>query len=110
MRKKKSIFYLSCLANPEDRFFRVMACVACTSSATDNNIKNIYNEEDILTGIAVFDLTLHRLRYYGPESHGTAGALLFWLQVSGMTTSADPEGGQGVRTPPWKITSYMGFL
>ena len=23
--------------------------------------------------------------------------------------SADPEGGQGVWTPPWKITSYMGF-
>ena len=26
-----------------------------TSSATDNYIKNIYNEEDIFTGIAVFD-------------------------------------------------------
>ena len=53
-----------------------------TSSATDNNIKNIYNEEDILTGIAVFDCTLQRLRNYCPQSRGTAGALIFWLQVS----------------------------
>ena len=26
-----------------------------------------------------------------------------------MTASANPEGGQGVWTPPWKITGYMGF-
>ena len=82
-----------------------------TSNATDNNIKNIYNEEDILhvTGIAVFDCTLHRLRNYGPQSRGTAGALIFWLQVSGMTTSADPEGVQGVRTPLENHKLY-GFL
>ena len=88
-----------------------MACVACSTAlgATDNNIKNIYNEEDILTGIAVFDCTLHRLRNYGPQSRGTAGASNFWLQVSGMATSADPEGGTGGQDPPWKITSYMGF-
>ena len=41
------------MGNPEDRFSRVVACVACStalgqiyiSSATDNNIKNKYNEE-----------------------------------------------------------------
>ena len=35
------------VGNPEDRFSRVVACVACSniSSATDNNIKNKYNEE-----------------------------------------------------------------
>ena len=81
------------MGNPEDRFSRVVACVACTSisSATDSNIKNIYNEEESQYLIAlyiVFVTTAHR-----------AGALIFWLQVSGMTTSADPEGGQGVRTP-----------
>ena len=62
-----------------------------TSSATDSNIKNIYNEEESQYLIAlyiVFVTTAHR-----------AGALIFCLQVSGMTTSADPEGGQGVRTP-----------
>ena len=64
---------------------------------------------DMLTGIAVYDCTLHRRRNYGPQSLGTAGALIFWLQVSGMTTSADPEGDRGSRPPLLKITSYMGF-
>ena len=84
-----------------------------TSNATDNNIKNIYNEEDILhvTGIAVFDCTLHRLCNYGPQSRGTAGVLIFWLQVSGMNTSVDPEGVQGVRTPPpLENHKLYGFL
>ena len=31
------------------------------------------------------------------------------LKLPHPTASVDPEGGQGVRTPPWKITSYMGF-
>ena len=120
--RKKSIFYLACLAetrfvgNPEDRFSRVVACVACSTALgkilqVQQIIKNIYNEEeeDILTGIAVFDCTLDRLRNYGPQGRGTAGALIFWLKVSGMTTSADPEGGTGGPDPPWKITSYMDF-
>ena len=70
--------------NPEDRFSRVVACVACStniSSATDNNIKNKFNEEpasDILTGITLFDCALHRLIH---KSLGTAGALIFWLQL-----------------------------
>ena len=79
-----------------------------TSSATDNNIKNMYNEEDILTGIAVFDCTLHRLRNYGPQSRGTAGALIFWLQVSGLPKVRIQRGDRG-SGPHWKTTSYMGF-
>ena len=43
------------VGNPEDRFSRVVACVACStalyrtniSSATDNNNKNKYNEEAV---------------------------------------------------------------
>ena len=41
------------------------------------------------------------------------GSDVFYLTrlSTGNVASADPEGGQGVRTPspPWKITSYMGF-
>ena len=62
------------------------------SSATDNNIKtNIMRRPFFryINRITLFDGVLHRLtqviRNYGPQSRGTAGALIFWLQVSGMT-------------------------
>ena len=37
--------------------------------------------------------------------------VLYCIQVRVFAASADPEGGQGVRTPPppWKITSYLCF-
>ena len=117
--KKKSIFYLACLAetrffwNPEDRFSRVMACVAWTntSCATDNNIKNIYNEENILTGIAVFDCivfvtTAHR----AGEQRGlwfSGYRSLVWPQV--RIQRGDRGSGPPHPPTPRKIASYMSF-
>ena len=44
---------------------------------------------------------LNKTEKYHPEK-----SYLLLVEIA----SADPEGGQGVRTPtPWKITSYMGF-
>ena len=68
-----------------------------TSSATDNNIKNIYNEEDTLTGIAVFDCTLHRLRNYGPQSSGGFDFLATGLWYDHKCQS---RGGTGGPDPP----------
>ena len=41
------------------------------------------------------------------QDRGAVGSSLTGVTAS----SVDPEGGQGVLTPPppWKITSYMGF-
>ena len=102
-----SIFYLACLAEglrlavsetQKTGFLASWLDSSRTniSSATDNNIKtNIMrmlffrNQESGILGITLYDCALHRLtqviRNYGPQSRGTAGALIFWLEVSGMT-------------------------
>ena len=81
-----------------------------TSSATDNNIKNIYNEKDILTGITVFDCTLHRLRNYGPQSRGTAGVFDFRATGLWYDHKCGSRGEQGVRTPPLENHKLYEFL
>ena len=117
--EKKSIFYLACLAetrfirNPRRQVFlrRGLCCLldssrTSTSSATDNNIKNIYNEEDILTGIAVFDCTLHRLRNYGPQSRG------FDFLATGLwyDHKCGSRGGTGGPDPLLINHKLYGFL
>ena len=114
---KKNVNYLSSLFSwdslcrkPRRQVFsrRGLCCLldssrTNTSSATDNNIKNIYNEEDILTGIAVFDCTLHRLRNYCPQSRGTAGGFDFLatgLWYDHKCGSRERTGGPDPPPPP----------
>ena len=108
-----SIFYLACLAegaglrlafvgNPEDRFSRIVACVACSTA-----LGQIFQVQQIMI-LNTYIMRRLFIRYingnhiiwlrstssntqvirnfmYGPQSRGTAGALIFWLHVSGMT-------------------------
>ena len=39
----------------------------------------------MLTGVTVFDCATQFIRNYGPQSRGTAGTLIFWLQVPDLT-------------------------
>ena len=48
---------------------------------------------------------LNKTEKYHPTTTKRKKSYLLLVEIA----SADPEGGQGVRPPPWKITSYMGF-
>ena len=66
---RRDWFKTGFVGNPEDRFSRVVACVACSTdlghvlqvitSATDNNIKK--NNEEAVHGVTLFVCALHRL-------------------------------------------------
>ena len=101
-----SIFYLACLAEgtglrlalsetQKTGFLASWLDSSRTniSSATDNNIKtNImrklffkYINGNHIIWLRSTSSNTQVIRNYGPQSRGTAGALIFWLQVSSMT-------------------------
>ena len=56
-----------------------------------------------LTPLFAYRIMVYQNLNKTEKYHQTTSYLLL-IEIA----SADPEGGQGVRTP-WKITSYMGF-
>ena len=88
------------VGNPEDSFSRVVACVACSTALGQifqvqqiillktNIIRRLFIEyiygNHIIWLLSTSSNT-QVIRSYGPKRRGTAGALIFWLQVSGMT-------------------------
>ena len=87
------------VGTPEDRFSRVVACVACSTA-----LGHILQVQQILILKKIMRRLLIRyingshiiwlrsassniqvIRYYGSQSQGTAGTLISWLQVPGMT-------------------------
>ena len=86
------------VGNPEDRFSRVVACVACSTA-----LGHILQVQQIIilkkmrrlfiryiNGSHIIWLrsassNIQVIRYYGSQSQGTAGTLISWLRVPGMT-------------------------
>ena len=87
------------VGNPEDRFSRVVACVACSTALGHILqvqwiiiIKKIMRRLFIryINGSHIIWLrsassNTQVIPNYGPQSQGTAGTLISWLRVPGMT-------------------------
>ena len=90
------------VGNPGDRFSRVVACVACSTALGQifqvqqiiilktNIMRRLFiryiNGNHIIWLRSTSSNTqVIRNFMYGPQSRGTAGALIFWLHVPGMT-------------------------
>ena len=62
-----------------------------------------------LTLNSVFGSGLYRVRYI-PGHWKINKTLALLLLIGGCSACADPEGGQGVRTPPLEIFNNIGFF
>ena len=69
------------VGNPEDRFSRVVACVALSTA-----LGQIFQvQQIIILKTNIMRPNTQVIRNYRPQNQRTAGALIVWLQVSGMT-------------------------
>ena len=90
------------VGNPEDKFSHVVACVAWSTALGQifqvqqiiklktNIMRRLFirnNNENHIIWLRSTSSNTQVIRnfMYGPQSRGTAGALIFWLHVSGMT-------------------------
>ena len=87
------------VGNPEDRFSRVVACVACSTALGHIlQVQQIMILKEIMrrlfiryiNGSHIISLRsasskTQVIRNYAPQSQGTAGTFISWLRVSGMT-------------------------
>ena len=96
---RRDWFKIRFVGNPEDRFSRIVACVACSTALGHIlQVQQIMILKEIMRRLFIryingsHNILLRSassktqvIRNYAPQSQGTAGTLISWLRVPGMT-------------------------